>query len=383
MDPFESRLKSLPLRSPSTEFGEPETFAAVTVSSANPSKNLFERMNDMPWKIKSAGIASLAASVAVIYFALAGPTAGGNAFGQAVERLSNAETVSYTTTVRRDSDGKVVHRGREYYKAPGKIRQETIGNDQGESYSVLDFVSKKALFVDTQRKSARVSSLEGDPDRNVVNEQINDIRTLNPKEAESVGQNQIDGVLANGYRFKKKHMTTTVWATASTGKILRFEHKLNKPTSEPTTVVWSNIQLDEQLDDSLFSLVTPTGYTEEPFVPIDYKASPATWVAGFLRLYSKQSNGIYPGDMKDLRSVAEKMVKENEPNAELAFYVAAIHAVVSRTEQGTDWQYFPSITSDQEDEIVFWMRNRRKEGYTAVYGDLSVREIGKDELPRP
>lgn len=383
MDPFETRLKSLPLRKPSKEFGEPETFAAAT-GSAKPSTSLFERVNNMPWKLKSAGIVGFAASLAAVYFVFSNPIGGTEAFAQVLEQLSKAETVSYDAVVTRDSDGSVMHRSKEYFLAPRKHRSESVGSPNGVSYVVADSTAGKAIFVDSQRKTVRVSSLKGMPDRDMASERIREMRALQLDEGVSIGTRQIDGVQADGYRFKEKHMTTTLWTSVATGKLLRFEHRLNKSADDPVTVAWTNISFDEPLDESLFSMKTPNGYTETPFLPIDMNASPATWVAAFLELYSKHMDGALPKQINKIPDLGMEIRKKGGrevDEAQLAFYVAAIHAVINRTEQGSDWQYFSNVTGNNKEKIVFWIKNRRKDGYTAIFGDLRVEGVAKDQLP--
>jgi hypothetical protein len=51
--------------------------------------------------------------------------------------------------------------------------------------------------------------------------------------------------------------------------------------------------------------------------------------------------------------------------------------------QGTDYEYYPGIKLGEKDRIVFWSRNIKNGDYMAIYGDLRVEKVEKNQLPQP
>ena len=164
-----------------------------------------------------------------------------------------------------------------------------------------------------------------------------------------------------------------------------FLHK-NVP-SGPVLTTWTNIKLGEQLDPRLFSLEPPAGYKVMPFVDIDMNASPAKFVVEPLRMYARHNNDEFPADLqKGLHELLEQLRPQDgqaptEEAAQLGFYGAAAAAVVRSAKRGEVWQYYPGVKLGQEDEIVFWVYDKRKQEHSAVFGDLRVEVVAKDELP--
>ena len=83
----------------------------------------------------------------------------------------------------------------------------------------------------------------------------------------SLGEKEIDGQSAVGFRVKKDEEDYTseinVWANRKTGIPIRVEIKYYDPQnpSEALIMVMSNFNLNVQLDEKLFSMKPPEGYT--------------------------------------------------------------------------------------------------------------------------
>lgn len=153
--------------------------------------------------------------------------------------------------------------------------------------------------------------------------------------------------------------------------------------------VWTNIKLDEELDAQLFSIDPPEGFTVMPFLDVDMNASPATFMSGLLKIYAKHSEGRFPDKMPDdLYKLGKRFAPENteeDPSEELmkmSFYTAGVAAVMRVGKEGEVWRYYPGLSLEQKDKVVFWVRDRKnKDKYMAVFGDLRVEELSKEQLP--
>jgi outer membrane lipoprotein-sorting protein len=381
---LESRLKSLPLRQPSARFGKAETLAEVLRESKQP-QSLVERIKDMPRKLKSAGSLAVAASFVLIYLAIASSSGGTVAFAQALNKLKEAKTLSFDSEVKSMPDGKVLNRSRSYFMIPGNYRSESRGTNDG--FAVFDGTARKVLVVDSKHKTARISSFKA-AGMDMAAETIERMRELQADESKPVGEKRIDGARAKGFEFDRGTQTSTVWTSVATGELVQIETLDKNGPNGSVSTVWTNIKLDEQLDPKLFSVEPPPGFKVMPFIDIDMNASPTKFVAESLKTYVKHNDNQFPEDLeKGLRTLLEKLAPKDadepptEEVAQVSFYSAAAAAVVRSGRQGEVWQYHPGITLGQRDKIVFWLYDKRKSEYSAVFGDLRVEVVSKKQLP--
>jgi hypothetical protein len=179
-----------------------------------------------------------------------------------------------------------------------------------------------------------------------------------------------------------------VWAAVANGDPIRIEILENDYPSGPILIEWTNIKPGEKLDPALFSVDPPPGFTVIPFLPIDFEASPATYVVGFLKIYAKHMEGQFPPRLQDaIKTLGEKLEppKSDEPLSDelsqLPFYSAATVAITRHGKQGEDWQYYPGHTLGDKKQIVFWCRDKKRKEYSVVYADLRVEQVEKNQLP--
>lgn len=392
MDPFETRLQSIPLRKPSAAFGCRETLGQA-LRAAHRRPSLAERIKNMTWQSKVAALASLSAcalAVSLLFPSLRGDSV---VFAQVVDKLQTAQTLSFDSELRSMGDGKPrTMRSRNYYLTPGKHRSETRGEGGQSGYVVFNFPSGKVLMVDNNRKEARLSELKGGAEVDIAARTIEDLRALDEQASRSLGEKQIDGVRAKGFVVEQGSATTTVWANETTGNPIRIEIVEKSFPGGPVEQVWTNIALNEPLDPQLFSVEPPPGYAAKPFLPVDLDASPAEHVSKFLKIYQKHVDGEFPTSLQDaFKTVAEKIGPPNPdkpPSQELieemmmlSFHSAAIRASTAKGKQGEDWQYFPGRVPGEQGQVVFWCRDKTSDKYLAVFGDLHVESVAKDDLP--
>jgi len=392
MDPFETRLKSIPLRKPSAEFGRPGTLREA-LRAAKSRSTLAERIKKMTWQSKIAALVGLAASVLAVSLLIASLSSGSVAFAQVVEKLQGAQTLSFDSELKSTGDGKPrTMKSRNYYMTPGKLREEMHGEGDESGYVVFDITAGKVLMVDDKRKEARISELKGGAGNDIAARTIEDLRTLDEQESRPLGEKQIKGVRAKGFVIERGSETTTVWADATTGDPIRIEIVQKNFPGGPVEQVWTNIKLDDPFDPQLFSAEPPPGYLVKPFLPVDFNASPAEHVSKFLTIYAKHMDGKLPTSLQDaFKTLAEKIGPpdpDKPPSQEmmdemmmLSFHSAAIRAATVMGKQGEDWQYYPGGAHGEKETMLFWCRDRRNGKYLAVFGDLRVEAVATDDLP--
>ena len=153
MDPFETRLKSLPLRAPSSSFGQPETLRAILDAAPRPKQLRLKSMVPMRWKSTAAAIIGLAICVVVAYFLLSTPNSGSIAFAQVAEKLRSAQCITFDTVITTTRQQEPKMRYRTSYMAPGKTR-----TDMGDTITIRDQLSGNMLTLNTKMKTAFVTT---------------------------------------------------------------------------------------------------------------------------------------------------------------------------------------------------------------------------------
>jgi outer membrane lipoprotein-sorting protein len=392
MDPFESRLKSLPLRQPSEGFGRPETLARMRARKQ--PQTILPRINAMPWMSTTATLVGLAASGFVLYTVLAVPAGSSVAFAQVALKLQTAKTIAFDCVTTSIADGKVLHKGRDYYMAPGKSRHEfLLPQEQAGAFSVEDFPAGKSMVVVGKDKIAIVGSIKGGAELDRGRKMMDYLRSLPQKNPRQLGEKQIDGAGVKGFEVDSPDETTTVWASATTGDPVRIEILRKNARPTPQREVLTNIKLNEKLDAAMFSVEPPQGYQVRQGASIDLNAGPPSYVAELLKIYARYMDGSFPTTLgKDgIEPLYQKLVKSGRLKRDqvpsendllqLPAYAAAVAAVTSKLKAGERWQYYPGATLAQKDRIVFWYLDAKTSTYSAVYGDLRIEKVTKDQLP--
>jgi outer membrane lipoprotein-sorting protein len=344
----------------------------------------------MSWKTKSAAALAMAASIAAVALVAIDYPGASLAWGQVVEKLRSARTMSFDSVLKNESDGAEMSRSRTFFKVPGKMRTESEMKDE-KGFVVFDMPAGKVLMADSRTKTARVSPLEGAEGKDIAAHEIEALQKLREDQSRPLGEKSIEGVTVQGFEIVNDNVTTTVWADAKTGAPVEVEflHK-NHPVG-PYRQTWTNIKLDEPLDDSLFSVEPPVGYEVKPFLPVNFNAAPAEHAANFLKIYAKLMDGKFPPTLEGAMPLLHEKFKSENFNAasaemremamQLSFHGAAMSAAMSKGKEGVDWQYFPATAPGEKEKALCWFRNPRDGVYTAVYGDLHLAPIEKESLP--
>ncbi len=379
---------------PTTEGPSAEIVAhtsAVLRQAANRNQvTLLERIQHMSWTTKTSALVGIAASILIVFVVLSNPTGTSIAFSQVVEKLKSARTLVYDTLVISEADGKVLSTTRNYYQVPGKLRTEAVGGS-AEAYSVLDTTAGKMMSVSGPQKTAYIGPIKSEQKMDIASMMIEGMRSMTKNAAKPIGEKKIDGVDAKGFEVALVGRTFTVWADAKSGEPLQIDIPEKNLPGGPAIIRMTHFKLDEELDAGLFSLEPPAGYTVKPIAGIDVAAGPAQNVAGFLRIYAKLTGGEFPDRLQDaMTELAKKFAAkansapekiDTDTVVQMSGYGGTVTAITMAAKQGRDWQYYPGVRLGEKDRLVFWFHDRMTDTYTAVYGDLRVEKIAKDQLP--
>ena len=200
------------------------------------------------------------------------------------------------------------------------------------------------------------------------------------KTAEQVGVDTFGGRPCKGWRISKGSGTTTVWADAKTAEVVRVEMDMK---GGAVRTILSDIQFNPKLDESLFSLDPPEGY-DLTNMAIATKGDSLDGLLLLLRAWSGGNGGVFPDtltDVNDWFQAATKYDWSKEAIQDEKKLSTMIGKVFFSLNENTNWVYRgKGVKVGEADRAVFWQPIGRGK-YRVIYGDFSVREVDKSDLP--
>lgn len=231
-------------------------------------------MNSMITKIAAAAAVVIAAFIGFHHF-MGGAGGGSVAFA---EVLGYFQTYSYTFDLSVDTkpgnEASPVLRMKAMVWEYGKMRVDCQAGPAGKITSVTELTSGKSLLLFHQNRTA---VMKEEPVLNprtgaggIVSfcmKPIENLWNLRDGSEKPLGQAEIDGQAVTGFEVYQTdayfEYTIDIWADAESGVPARVETIAAPWDSAYPTMVWvmENFDLGIELNDNLFSLSVPAGYT--------------------------------------------------------------------------------------------------------------------------
>jgi outer membrane lipoprotein-sorting protein len=399
--------------------GPPSPFVAEVLAAlhhaeeaVNPSStiSLKERILAMrrTTKIAIAATVLIALGGLLAWLALGGDTA--LALTDVAEAVANVRTATCKVSIEVElSHGKETTSGKMMYLAPSRERHEfpRIETTTPEGTGIIP---EKITIQDTQKgisisllpetKTAMVFTYENVPADSPGNtfEHLRRVVGGQAEDVEQLGRRTVDGRETVGFRYRVREVEMTIWADPGTGLPVRVEATtpLMKPKSH---VVWSDFRFNVELDESLFSLEVPEGYTVKQD-KIDASEPTLDELIQVLRVLAELNDGTFPADLHDMegiygiisRALIAKLRKGEMPNNEEAIGegfeketrklfrgLAFANALAPENDPhyaGKD------VKLNTPDRPIFWYKPTDSEKYRVVYADLSVQDVAPEDLPK-
>ncbi len=340
-------------------------------------------------KIMKSPLTKIAAAAVIIIAVLIGLnffgdsiTVTSTAYAEVVGRLRNVLTMTYT------SNGTTAIEIA--FKKPGYMRTTM----PGDYVTVIDWTQGKGLSTLPTRKQfieMEMSNLPHDPAQQQFNV-IEKLRTLPDRADEELGTRERDGRVLQGFRVTEEDVINTVWIDPQTHDLVRVETEfINAPGMN---MVMTDFQFDVELDDSLFSLTPPEGYTR---VEVQADASGVTEhdLIEYLRAWSSWTkDGTFPPTFNpmELQKVAMEMeqqgkfgngqtTEQQRERDAMTMYRGIMFLTQLPAE--SNWRYAgENVKFGDASSAIFWYRPEGSETYRVIYGDLSVKDVEPENLPK-
>lgn len=411
-----------------------DAVASITQVATPPSPAAKPHRQPVANRLKWIAAALLVA--AGLVWMQSGPALNREAFAEAIPGIDDTRAITWTQTAfgrvtSRDGQRTWLRRHRRLcaYRSPGQYR-ETDLNEAGEPevVRITDLRSHRTLQLDLRSRKATLTTALTAPDARGPFAPYGDALRRIDKSVQSVslrGQKVFDGTSVNvvrivhdaGQGFKPVYRDLMfdaaskrfVGMLASQGHTdfdpdlaADRDHAAEKDWSQEA--MWGTIEheivLDAKFDRSEFSLDPPPGYE------VELIAKPTVTeeeMIAYLGVAARVNGGVFPDSpfewfdptktqALEARPPADRTASEQETldlvnDLRLKFALRQIHLVPLRVfvDDHAAPDSFHYVGSDvslgSADRIVCWYKFRNGTKYRAVFGDLSVRDVLKSELP--
>jgi hypothetical protein len=277
------------------------------------------------------------------------------------------------------------------FKEPGHVRIATADGFVTVAQSTPDGMEGISIVPVTKSYiKIKADNMPEDPSNDpwVTTERL---RALPARADDVLGRKQIDGRALEGFRVREADAVTTVWIDPGTGELARVE--LEFPNAPGMNMIMSDFQLDVPLDDSLFSLEPPEGYT-----PVEAQADASTVterdLIEFLRFWSAWTrDATFPPMVAgaEIAKVTMQMAREDkfvgpyppgyEPSKQQNIMYRGL-LFVAGLPTGT-WRYAgQNVRFGDPATPVFWYQPAGSTTWRIIYADLHVVDVDAANLPK-
>lgn len=312
-----------------------------------------------------------------------------NAYANVIQMLQQLRTLTYTmTTQANDGSGREI-RTKWLFKDPAYLRAET----EGGHVTVIDGTQGTQMSIIPENKTYMIGKFamsdKGDKGDKGPFAKIANLRALPARADDYLGERPFDTGMAEGFRVTTGDASTTVWIDVKTHELVRVEQEYADAPGMDYTL--EDIHLNEPLDDSLFSLAPPPGYTKSVTLDAGTGGSERQFV-DFLRFWSTElaKDHTFPPVVMgpQMSKVMIDMVRQGKFHQEKLkefnandTYQALLW--LAHLPKDANWRYMGEhVPYGDPDQPIFWYRPTGQTRYRVIYADLSIKEVLPEDLPQ-
>jgi outer membrane lipoprotein-sorting protein len=353
-------------------------------------------------------IAVAATIIILVGFGIRATMSGTPAFADVVKPILEAHTATFKMVWHKENEPVQTVDGE--FMDPGLERQTiraSAESDQDEQVLVMDYVRGKVMALIPSRKSAMILEMEnrsGDLDPEKLNQfeelrrRIRQVQENPDGTVQYLGEAEIDGRKALGYRFTNDGADSTIWADVETLLPLQIEHSLQKSGVKTGSVVMMDIQFNVPLDPAEFSMDVPSDYTLQTLSFDASEPREADFIET-LRVWTDITHGVFPsrvdslpgkearaalGENQDIENAKDFNDPAIRDRMQLALkIIRGFMFVKSLSAKGIDWHYAGADAAfGDATEPIFWYLPTGAATYRVVYADLHAAEVVPENLPK-
>jgi hypothetical protein len=315
----------------------------------------------------------------------------GKAYARMVDQLHGARTLTFSLITRTGVESMPTVRLDMAYRDTGQVRLATadgyvtVLEDTATGAKGISLVPGTKSYV-----AFEMTNVPADPAKDPW-VSVERLKGLPVQADESLGRKEIDGRTLDGFEVRQDGATTTVWVDAGTGQLVRAE--LGFAGAPGMTMILSDFQLDNPLDDSLFSLQPPEGYTQVQ-VSADASQVAEQDFIELLRLWSNWTvDATFPPVVggPEIARIAVQMAREGKFVGPYAPRYGAEKTpqvmyrgfvFVGQLATGS-WRYAGQNVPFGDPAVpIFWYQPAGSSTWRIIYADLHVTDVTAEQLPK-
>jgi hypothetical protein len=338
-------------------------------------------------KSKLTRVAAAAVIIFTVLIVISSLTGGTPTFADVIEPILKARTVIFDFFIGEEKTSPVMHE-----IVVGTRIRRTISNLPGMT-QIIDMETGKMLALNDIDKTAVYVDIKGMLQERTrgyiefVREVLMDLKD-SPKIKE-LGEQEIDGRKAIGFSGRgNNNQELKIWADPKTAIPIRVELRLGREFF----VVLKNFKFDVHVDESQVSMKVPEGYKLEE-AEIDFTKGTEEDFIESLRIWAEVLlDGKFPEAvgskqyMTQMPLIGEKLAQSGLSKDEAEKLTMALPRgmfFLQLLEIDDKYHYAgKGVKLGDADKAIFWYRPEGAEKYRVIYGDLSVKDVSKENLPK-
>ncbi len=257
---------------------------------------------------------------------------------------------------------------------------------------IIDADAAKVLRLDTAGKTAALVDIAGPLEKHArdyiafVRETIERLMADPNFEPEEQFQRQIDGRKAIGYSLGNDRERITILADAETGALVQIELEWGREIC-----ILKNFEFNIPISENQISLDPPAGYTMRR-TQMDFSKLSEKDLIESLRVWAKYlRDGTFPPQLlkqeyiKQIPLFRQKFAGLSIPDAEKEqcgnYFIQGMMFIQILNEM--EWHYAGAgVKLGDAETAIVWYRPEGSETYRVIYGDLSVKDVAEENLPK-
>ena len=350
--------------------------------------NAVQPRHKSTWRIiMKSPVTKLAAAVVlivgvVIFSLIVSP---GVTFADIIKPLFEAKTFAYDLLV--GGEGGPVARD---HVSGNRIRR-TMSTGPN-IVLIIDADAAKVLRLDTAGKTAALVDIAGPLEKHArdyiafVRETIERLMADPNFEPKEQFQRQIDGRKAIGYSLGNDRERITILADAETGALVQIELEWGREIC-----ILKNFEFNIPISEDQISLDPPAGYKMRQ-TQMDFSKLSEKDLIESLRVWAKYlRDGTFPPQLlkqeyfKQIPLFRQKIGGLSIPDAEKEqlgnYFIQGMMFIQILNEM--EWHYAGAgVKLGDAEKAIVWYRPEGSETYRVIYGDLSVKDVAPENLPK-
>ncbi len=306
-------------------------------------------------------------------------------FAEVIKPILNAQTAILDTIIGEEGEGPVIHD-----MVRGSRIRRTLSNMEG-IVAIIDLQEGRILQLTHEKKEAAYIDLKDWPSIPNYMERLRNVITglqEHPEFAvEKLGEQEIAGQRLIGFRATHPKAEITIWADPETALPVRIES-----TGGQMILITKNLKFDVPMDESLFSMDVPEGYTQQQAELDLHGATEEDFIEGLRIMAEVFGDGNFPESvaLEDYLKQAPAIIKKceelglsEEEQTELGMKLQNYLLFIRFFKGEGQWHYAgKGVKLGDADTAIFWYRPEGSETYRVIYGDLRVEDVSPENLPK-